>query len=161
MRPISAQVLRFPLFSVSPLLDSPLFYLPRVLSQHSHLLWNYMDSHITEVMNSMSPQGSLIVFASVEACNAKGNASEVLSESVAQDESANSNRGFIFVDCTISRIHETGEEISHSPTTVFHGDDLFLSDNDLSAVEDPQTEDVSAEDWSSFSSELEMTGICE
>ena len=50
---------------------------------------------------------------------------------------------------------------SHSPTTVFRGDDLFLSDNDLSAVEDPPTEDVSAEDWSSFSSELEMTGICE
>ena len=98
-----------------------------------------MDSHITEVMNSMSPQGSLI-----------GNASEVLSESVAQDE-----------NCTISRIHETGEEISHSPTTVFRGDDLFLSDNNLSAVEDPPTEDVSAEDWSSFSSELEMTGICE
>ncbi|KAK8814496.1 hypothetical protein WA538_000315 [Blastocystis sp. DL] len=84
-----------------------------------------MDSHITEVMNSMSPQGSLI-----------GNASEVLSESVAQDE-----------NCTISRIHETGEEISHSPTTVFRGDDLFLSDNNLSAVEDPPTEDRIGDDW--------------
>ena len=69
------------------------------------------------------------------------------------------DRRFIFVGCTISRIHEAGNEPSHSPTTVFHGDDLFLSENDLSAVEDLPDGDVDTGDGDSFSRELEMTGI--
>ena len=66
---------------------------------------------------------------------------------------------FIFVGCIISRIHGADGETLHSPTTIFHGDDLFLSENDLSAVEELPDEDVDSDDGNSFFRELEMIGI--